>query len=204
MRTKGKKSDVDESFYVHPSAIVDPGCTIGSGSKIWHFCHLMEGCHIGRDCVLGQNVFVASQVMVADRVKIQNNVSVYQGVTLSEEVFVGPSVVFTNVRTPRASLCRNTELGRNETQVERGVTIGANATIVCGVRLGEYCFVGAGSVVTDDVCAQALVVGNPARQVGWACRCGVKLHPTPDGYACGDCGLVYPDLGPCHSKNKCV
>lgn len=186
---------MDDNVFVHHSAIVDPGCSIGSGSKIWHFCHLMAGCRIGRNCVLGQNVFVAPQVVVGERVKIQNNVSLYQGVTLSNEVFVGPSVVFTNVRTPRATLRRNTDQGRAETSVERGVTIGANATIVCGVRLGEFSFVGAGSVVTHDVCAQALVVGNPARQVGWVCRCGVRLQQTADGYGCLDCGLAYPELG---------
>ncbi|OLY93903.1 UDP-2-acetamido-3-amino-2,3-dideoxy-glucuronate N-acetyltransferase [Cnuella takakiae] len=162
-----------EQFQAHPTAVIDPGAEIGAGTQIWHFCHLMTGCRIGEGCNLGQNVFVDRQVVVGNRVKVQNNVSLYQGVLLEDEVFVGPSVVFTNVINPRSFIERKQEF--RQTVVERGATIGANATIVCGVRIGAYAFVGAGSVVTKSVKPYALVRGNPARHVGWVGRGGNPL-----------------------------
>jgi UDP-2-acetamido-3-amino-2,3-dideoxy-glucuronate N-acetyltransferase len=150
--------------------VVDEGATIGDGTKIWHFCHVMAGARVGAGCVLGQNVFVASGAVIGDRCRIQNNVSIYDGVVLEDDVFVGPSAVFTNVKNPRAAVSRKDAFV--PTRVGRGATIGANATIVCGVALGEYAFVGAGAVVTSQVEAHALVTGVPARQVGWACACG--------------------------------
>jgi UDP-2-acetamido-3-amino-2,3-dideoxy-glucuronate N-acetyltransferase len=157
-------------FWAHPTAIIDRGARVGTGSKIWHFCHVMAGATIGSDCVLGQNVFVASGASVGDRCKLQNNVSIYQGVVLADDVFVGPSAVFTNVRNPRATVDRRRQF--EATRVERGVTIGANATIVCGVRLGEYAFIAAGAVVSANVAPHALMAGVPARRRGWICSCG--------------------------------
>ena len=159
--------------FVHPSAVIDDGAEIGPGSKIWHFCHVMPGARIGADCVLGQNVIVGPNVRVGDGVKIQNNVSVYAGVTLEDEVFCGPSCVFTNVLTPRAFVERKDEF--SPTLVRRGATIGANATIVCGVTVGRYAMVGAGAVVTKDIAGHALVIGNPARPAGWVSRSGERL-----------------------------
>lgn len=166
-------------YFVHESAYVDEPCKIGEGTKIWHFCHVMVGAKIGRECVLGQNVMVASGVLIGDRVKIQNNVSVYAGVTMEDEVFVGPSVVFTNVLTPRAHIPRKHEF--RQTLVRRGATIGANATIVCGVTIGQFALVGAGAVVTGDIPEFALAYGNPARVQGWVCQCGVRLSLGASG-----------------------
>jgi UDP-2-acetamido-3-amino-2,3-dideoxy-glucuronate N-acetyltransferase len=160
-------------YYLHESSYVDAGASIGAGTKIWHFCHVMAGSQIGRDCNLGQNVFIASGVEIGNRVKIQNNVSVYTGVTLEDDVFLGPAMVFTNVINPRSHVPRKDEY--QSTLVRRGATIGANATILCGVTLGEYAFVGAGSVVTHDVPAYALAYGTPAQLQGWMCRCGERL-----------------------------
>jgi UDP-2-acetamido-3-amino-2,3-dideoxy-glucuronate N-acetyltransferase len=159
--------------FVHPTAIVDPGALVGAGCKIWHFCHVMAGARLGVGVVLGQNVFVGGAVVIGDRCKIANNVSLYDAVMLAEDVFVGPSAVFTNVKTPRAFVSRRGEY--LPTRVERGATVGANATVVCGHTLGAYCLVGAGAVVTHDVPAHALVVGAPARRRGWVCICGVTL-----------------------------
>nr|MDQ3081009.1 N-acetyltransferase [Gemmatimonadota bacterium] len=164
--------------FVHESAFVDDGASIGGGTKVWHFCHVLPGAIIGERCSLGQNVVVMSGVLIGNNVKIQNNVSVYEGVELEDDVFCGPSMVFTNVVNPRSHVSRRNEYRR--TLVKRGATIGANATIVCGATLGEYAFVGAGSVVTGDVAAYALVVGVPARRKGWMCQCGERL---PDGGA---------------------
>lgn len=159
--------------FVHPTAIVDDGAQVGSGSKIWHFSHVLPGTSIGSGCVLGQNVMVGPNVTVGDRCKIQNNVSIYTGVVLEDEVFCGPSCVFTNVLTPRAFVERKDEFA--PTRVCRGATIGANATIVCGVTIGRYAMVGAGAVVTRDVPEYALVVGCPARRLGWVSRTGERL-----------------------------
>ena len=159
--------------FVHESSYVDDGCEIGDGTKIWHFSHVMSRSKIGRGCNIGQNVVVSPEVVIGDNVKIQNNVSIYEGVELEDDVFCGPSMVFTNVINPRSHVSRKHEYQR--TLVRRGATIGANATIVCGVTLGEYAFVGAGAVVTKDVKPFALVTGVPGRQVGWMCRCGERL-----------------------------
>jgi UDP-2-acetamido-3-amino-2,3-dideoxy-glucuronate N-acetyltransferase len=175
--------------YVHPSAIIDDGAVIGDDTKIWHFCHVSAGARIGRGCVLGQNVFVAATVTIGDGVHIQNNVSLYDGVILADHVFVGPSAVFTNVTRPRVEHPRKDAY--EETRIARGVTIGANATIVCGVKLGEYAFVGAGAVVTHDIPAYALVAGNPATQRGWACRCGERLPEGSETTYCTNCEAAY-------------
>jgi UDP-2-acetamido-3-amino-2,3-dideoxy-glucuronate N-acetyltransferase len=159
--------------WAHPSAVIDAGASIGPGTKVWHFCHVMKGARVGARCVLGQNVFIAGGAIVGDDCRVQNNVSIYDGVVLADEVFVGPSAVFTNVRTPRAAVNRKNAFV--ETRVGRGATIGANATIICGVEIGEYALVGAGAVVTKDVAAHAVVTGVPARRTGWACRCGELL-----------------------------
>jgi len=162
-------------YYVHPSAIVDAGVEIGDGTKIWHFVHLLGGTRIGRNCVLGQNVMVGPNVMIGDGCKLQNNVAVYSGVTLEADVFCGPSCVFTNVLTPRAFVERKNEFA--PTLVKRGASIGANATIICGNTIGAYAMIGAGAVVTHDVPDHALVVGNPARRIGWVSRAGDRLGP---------------------------
>lgn len=185
----------DSSYFVHPSAVLDAGCRVGIGSKIWHFSHVMAGAEIGRRCSLGQNVFVASGVRAGDDVKVQNNVSLYDGVELEDGVFVGPSCVFTNVKQPRAELSRKDSY--EKTLVRRGATLGANATVVCGVTLGRYCFIAAGAVVTRDVPDYALMIGNPARQDGWVSRHGRRLHADPDGIMiCPESGLRYRELEP--------
>jgi UDP-2-acetamido-3-amino-2,3-dideoxy-glucuronate N-acetyltransferase len=160
--------------FVHESAYVDQGAKIGAGTRIWHFCHINAGAVIGEKCSLGQNVVVMNDVVIGNNVKIQNNVSVYDAVTLEDDVFCGPSMVFTNVINPRSHISRKDEYQR--TLVKKGATIGANATIVCGVTLGEYAFVGAGSVVTKDVPPFALIVGVPGRRIGWMCVCGSRLE----------------------------
>ena len=162
-------------YYAHSTAILDEGCQIGEGSRIWHFCHICAGAAIGEHCNLGQNVFVADGVTLGRNVKVQNNVSLYGGVICEDDVFLGPSVVFTNVKNPRSAIPRKGAGQYQSTYLEQGVTIGANATIVCGVRLGRYAFVGAGSVVTHDVPAYALVYGTPARPQGWMSAYGHRL-----------------------------
>lgn len=184
----GDPASSHRPYWAHPSAFVDPGAEIGEGTKIWHFCHVMAGARIGRRCVLGQNVFVAARAVIGDGCKIQNNVSLYDDVVLEDEVFVAPSAVFTNVVNPRAFIERKHEY--RKTVVGRGASIGANATVVCGHDIGAYAFVGAGAVVTKHVPAYALVTGVPARQVGWVCRCGVRL-PAGDRPLCPACGLRY-------------
>ncbi len=178
------------SYFVHETAIVEPGARIGAGSKIWHFSHIMPDCELGEGCNLGQNVFIAAGVKLGDRVKIQNNVSIYEGVVCEEDVFLGPSMVFTNIRNPRSGVIRK---GHYEvTYLEKGVSIGANATIVCGVRLGRYCFIGAGTVVNRDVLPYALIVGNPGRQIGWMSEFGHRLNFDETGKAtCPESQQVY-------------
>jgi UDP-2-acetamido-3-amino-2,3-dideoxy-glucuronate N-acetyltransferase len=175
-------------YFADPTAVIDSGSEIGAGTKVWHFSHVMSGSEIGRNCNLGQNVVISPDVKIGDGVKIQNNVSVYTGVELEDYVFCGPSVVFTNVINPRSHVERKSEYKR--TIVRRGASIGANATIVCGVELGQYCFVAAGAVVTSDVPDYALVMGVPATQMGWVCACGVRLHGAIKLH-CGACGRTY-------------
>ena len=175
--------------FVHESAYVDEGAEVGAGTRIWHFCHVMAGAVIGEGCSLGQNVVVMPGTRIGRNVKIQNNVSIYQGVELEDDVFCGPSCVFTNVINPRSAVSRKDEYQR--TLVRRGATIGANATIVCGVTLGAHCFVGAGAVVTADVPDFGLVVGVPARRLGWVCACGVRLGAGLGAVTCEACGAGY-------------
>lgn len=177
-------------FFVHPSSCIDAGARIGSDTKIWHFSHI-GNCVIGSHCTLGQNVYVANNVKIGNHVKIQNNVSVYEGVTLEDYVFCGPSMVFTNVRTPRSAFPRNTSDQFEKTLVRKGASIGANATIVCGITVGEWAMVGSGSVVTRDVQAHALMVGVPARQIGWVCRCGPTLDVDGGEATCPSCHRRY-------------
>ena len=173
---------------IHETAIVDPGARIGDGTRVWHWTHVSGKAVIGRDCSLGQNVFVANDVVIGDNVKIQNNVSVYDAVRIEDDVFCGPSMVFTNVYNPRSAINRKNEY--RATTIRRGATLGANCTIVCGVTVGENAFVGAGAVVNRDVASHALVLGVPARRAGWMCRCGVQLKGKGN-IACADCGVKY-------------
>jgi len=179
-------------YFVHESSYVDEGAVIGAGTRIWHFCHIMPGAVIGERCNLGQNVVVMPGAHLGNNVKVQNNVSIYEGVTLEDDVFCGPSCVFTNVSTPRSHVSRKDAY--SATFVRRGSSIGANATIVCGVTLGQYCFVGAGAVVTSDVPEHALMVGVPARRVGWMCRCGERLPVTRGELRCQICGQGYREV----------
>ena len=181
---------IEKGYFAHSSAIIDEGCTIGNGTRIWHFSHIMPGCIIGEGCNIGQNVVVSPDVVLGKNVKIQNNVSIYTGVICEDDVFLGPSMVFTNVINPRSAVNRKNEYAR--TFVRKGVTIGANATIVCGIELGEFAFIGAGAVVTKSVPAYALVVGNPARQTGWMSEYGHKLKFDKEGKAsCPESKVVY-------------
>ncbi|PIY02342.1 MAG: N-acetyltransferase [Bacteroidetes bacterium CG_4_10_14_3_um_filter_31_20] len=168
-------------YFAHETAVIDNGCVIGNGTKIWHFSHIMSNCKIGEKCNIGQNVVVSPDVVLGKNVKIQNNVSIYTGVICEDDVFLGPSMVFTNVINPRSAVIRRDEYKR--TLVKKGASIGANSTIVCGVTLGEYCFIGAGAVVTKDVKPFALVVGNPARQSGWMSEFGHRLNFNDEGIA---------------------
>jgi UDP-2-acetamido-3-amino-2,3-dideoxy-glucuronate N-acetyltransferase len=183
-------------YYVHSSAYVDEPCSIGAGTQIWHFCHVMAGAQIGERCILGQNVHVAPDVVIGNNVKIQNNVSVYTGVELEDDVFCGPSCVFTNVMNPRAQIVRHHQYAR--TLVRRGATLGANATIVCGVTIGRYAFIGAGAVVRSDVPDYALMLGVPAVHKGWMSRHGHRLGP-PEAHGlhtCPESGWRYQQVAP--------
>ena len=187
----------DRSYFVHQTAVIDEGCTIGEKSKIWHFTHIMPDCRIGERCNIGQNVFIASGVVLGKNVKVQNNVSIYTGVECEDDVFLGPSMVFTNVINPRSAVNRREQYVK--TIVRKGASIGANATIVCGHNIGEYAFIGAGAVVTKEIPAYALVVGNPARQIGWVSEYGHRLEFDDSGKAvCPETGDVY------HKKNDVV
>ncbi|MBL0153073.1 MAG: N-acetyltransferase [Chitinophagaceae bacterium] len=166
---------------IHPSAVIDPGAKIGEGTRIWHFTHLMPQSVVGKNCVIGQNVFIDNQVEIGDGVKIQNNVSVYNGVIIDDDVFLGPSMVFTNVINPRSFIERKNEF--KKTRVKKGASIGANATIICGITIGSYAFIGAGAVVTKSVPDYALVTGNPSRQTGWVSEAGIKLDFDDTGKA---------------------
>jgi len=174
---------------IHPTAIVDEGAQIGDGSRVWHWVHICGSAKIGERCSFGQNVFVGNKVVIGNNVKIQNNVSVYDNVTLEDDVFCGPSMVFTNVYNPRSAVSRKDEY--RDTLVKRGATLGANCTIVCGTTIGEFAFIGAGAVITRDVPSHALMVGVPARQRGWMCRCGVGLDGAKGSVQCTACGDRY-------------
>ncbi|MEI8305633.1 MAG: acyltransferase [Chloroflexales bacterium] len=186
----------EQAYFVHPSAYVDQPCEIGTGTKIWHFCHILPHAKIGERCNLGQNVMVAGDVVIGNNVKIQNNVSVYAGVELEDDVFCGPSCVFTNVINPRSQIVRHSQYLR--TLIRRGATIGANATIVCGATVGRYAFIAAGAVVRGDVPDYALMIGVPARRQGWMSRHGVRLPvPTVDGImVCPESGWRYQEVDP--------
>ncbi|RYZ20586.1 MAG: N-acetyltransferase [Chitinophagaceae bacterium] len=189
----------NSASFVHPSAIIDEGCEIGEGVNVWHFCHVMPGCKIGDGCSLGQNVFVANGVVLEKNVKVQNNVSLYEGVICEDDVFIGPSAVFTNVINPRSFVNRKTQY--QQTIVRKGATIGANATVICGNEIGAYAFVGAGTVVTKSVPAYALIVGNPARQLGWMSEFGYRLDFNEQGMArCEESGEMYKIEGVCVTK----
>lgn len=184
---KGK----DSGIFVHPTAVVDSGAEVGAETKIWHFSHIMPGAQIGEKCILGQNVFVASNVLIGNNVKIQNNVSIYEGVIIEDDCFCGPSMVFTNVKNPRSAIPRNTAEDYLQTHVKKGVTLGANCTIICGTTIGENAFVAAGAVVKDDVKAHALVAGVPAVQIGWMCVCGYRLQEDSAQLKCRECSNEY-------------
>lgn len=180
----------NKTYYTHPSAIIDEGAAIGEDTKIWHFSHIMSSATIGNQCNIGQNVYIDAHVVIGNGVKIQNNVSVYQGVKIEDDVFIGPSVVFTNVINPRSFINRKNAF--QTTFVGKGATIGANATIVCGIRLGQYCFIGAGAVVLNDVQPFALVVGNPAKRIGWVSKTGISLTFDENGKVfCREEGIEY-------------
>ncbi|MCX5642033.1 MAG: acyltransferase [Candidatus Omnitrophica bacterium] len=178
-----------KNYFVHPSSFVDEGVEIGAGTKIWHFCHIIKGSKIGKNCKIGQNVVIGPNITMGNNVKIQNNVSIYEGVTLEDDVFCGPSMVFTNVFNPRSAIIRMNEL--RKTLVKKGASIGANATIVCGHTIGRCAFVGAGAVVTRDVPDFALVAGVPAKITGWICECGVKLKLSGKKEICPACRKRY-------------
>ncbi|MEM6628523.1 MAG: DapH/DapD/GlmU-related protein [Bacteroidota bacterium] len=180
----------EDTYFAHETAVIDEGCTIGPGTKIWHFSHIMPNCVIGEKCNLGQNVVISPNVVLGKNVKVQNNVSIYTGVICEDDVFLGPSMVFTNVINPRSAVNRRGQYA--QTLVKRGASIGANATIVCGNDIGEFAFIGAGAVVTKEIPPYALVVGNPARQIGWISEYGHRLHFNEEGLAtCPESGVTY-------------
>jgi UDP-2-acetamido-3-amino-2,3-dideoxy-glucuronate N-acetyltransferase len=178
-----------KNYFVHPSSVIDENCEIGEGTNIWHFSHIMSGAAIGRNCNLGQNVVIGNNVQIGNRVKIQNNVSVYEGVICEDDVFLGPSVVLTNVINPRSAINRKKEY--KTTIIKKGATIGANATIICGIEIGSYAFIGAGAVVTKSVLPYALMLGNPAMQTGWMSEYGQRLHFENNKATCSESGQSY-------------
>jgi UDP-2-acetamido-3-amino-2,3-dideoxy-glucuronate N-acetyltransferase len=180
---------MEREYFVHSTAIVDEGAEIGEGTRIWHFSHVMPGARIGQNCIIGQNVFIGSGTFLGNKVKIQNNVSIYDGVILEDDVFCGPSMVFTNVFNPRSFISRKKEF--RKTLVKRGATIGANVTIVCGNTVGQFAFIGAGSVVTKDVPDYALVYGNPGKVKGWVCQCAEEISFRSEKAICTACGKRY-------------
>ncbi|WP_149273749.1 acyltransferase [Pareuzebyella sediminis] len=180
----------NQEFFAHETAVIDAGCTVGKGSKIWHFSHIMSNCTIGKKCNIGQNVVVSPKVILGNNVKVQNNVSIYTGVECEDDVFLGPSMVFTNIINPRSAVIRRDSYVK--TLVKKGASIGANATIICGNTLGRFCLIGAGSVVTKEVADYALIIGNPGRQVGWVSEYGHRLHFDAEGLAkCPESDEVY-------------
>ena len=180
---------MEKGYFVHPTAVVDEPMEIGDSTQIWHFSHIMSGAKIGRDCIIGQNVFIGKDVILGNNIKVQNNVSIYSGVILEDDVFCGPSVVFTNVFNPRSFISRKKEF--RKTVVRKGATIGANATIICGNTIGQYAFIGAGSVVTKDVPDYALVYGNPGKVKGWVCQCAEEITFQSGKAVCHYCGKRY-------------
>jgi len=201
-KSEGQANRKSPDYFVHETAIVGEGARIGEGTKIWHFCHVMSNSQIGQKCILGQNVFIAEGVVIGNNVKIQNNVSVYTGTVIEDDVFLGPSCVLTNVTNPRSQIVRHSLY--EKIILKRGATIGANATIVCGIELGRYCFIAAGAVVAKDVSDYALMMGVPARQVGWISRHGIRL-PKPDSSGimiCSESGYHYKEIKP--GSLKCL
>ncbi len=191
----------EKNYFAHETAVIDEGCKIGEETKIWHFSHIMKDCVIGKNCNIGQNVVISPEVILGNNVKVQNNVSVYTGVIIEDDVFLGPSMVFTNIVNPRSNVVRKGKYAR--TLVKRGASIGANATIICGISIGDFAFIGAGAVVTKSVQAYALVVGNPARQTGWMSEYGHKLKFNEEGIAkCPESGELYKFEGNKVSKIK--
>jgi UDP-2-acetamido-3-amino-2,3-dideoxy-glucuronate N-acetyltransferase len=185
----------EKNYFVHESAFIDDGASIGEGTKIWHFCHIQTGARIGRKCIFGQNCNVGNDVVIGNNVKVQNNVSIYTGTTIEDDVFLGPSCVLTNVSNPRSQVVRHSLY--EKTLIRRGATVGANATIVCGITLGRYCFIAAGAVVTRDVPDYAFIVGVPGKQKGWMSRHGHPLQPGPDGLlTCPESGFRYREASP--------
>jgi UDP-2-acetamido-3-amino-2,3-dideoxy-glucuronate N-acetyltransferase len=180
---------MERGYFVHPAAVVDEGAEIGQGTKIWHFTHIMAAARIGENCIIGQNVFIGSGAILGNNIKVQNNVSIFDGVILEDDVFCGPSMVFTNVFNPRSFISRKKEF--RKTEVKRGATIGANVTIVCGNTIGLYAFIGAGSVVTRDVPDYALVYGNPGKVKGWVCQCAEEISFRSGNAVCKACGRQY-------------
>jgi len=181
----------EKNYFVHESSYVDEGSSVGTGTNIWHFCHIMSGAKVGENCKIGSNVVIHPTAKIGNGVKIQNNVSIYDAVELEDYVFCGPSCVFTNIINPRSQINRNSAEFYQKTLVKRGATIGANATIVCGITIGHYAFIGAGAVVTKDIPDYALVYGNPAEIQGWVCECGEKLEFDSDEQMCGHCGRKF-------------
>ncbi len=198
--------DGTSRFVVHESSYLDEDVIVGDGTSIWHFCHVLSGSRIGERCRIGQNVVIGPRVKIGSNVKIQNNVSVYEGVTLEDDVFCGPSIVFTNINTPRSAFPRNRSEDNLPTLVKRGASIGANATIVCGNTIGRHALIGAGSVITKDVPDHAIVYGNPARQHGWACECGLSLTFQVKVAVCSDCGRRFQetDTGKIRPQSQAV